>query len=200
MTRGRQARRFGRRRPESARKSGCTGQPHQSPAEANHKYKVYLFSRDMPLWSVQDAHRVTVQIRAHDHRPSTKLDLYWFMHCDSGCGARDTVRMSKRRWTSDYLLSSHVVRGYPNSRESIRLVGGRMRRVLSMAFGFGIATFACLPAMAAATVQVVQGQGIGQSRTGIQAGGSSERCIHWRPGNGRSWQSRKNPLFRRLRR
>ena len=33
-----------------------------------------------------------------------------------------------------------------------------MRRVLSMALGFGIATVACLPAMAAATVQVVQGK------------------------------------------
>jgi hypothetical protein len=63
-----------------------------------------------------------------------------------------------------------------------------MRRVLSMALGFSIATFACLPAMAAATVQVVQGkvsvnQGQGYKQVGAASAVSTGDRVMAAPGS-----------------
>jgi hypothetical protein len=63
-----------------------------------------------------------------------------------------------------------------------------MRRVLSIALGFSIATFACLPAMAAATVQVVQGkvsvnQGQGYKQVGAASAVSTGDRVMAAPGS-----------------
>ena len=63
-----------------------------------------------------------------------------------------------------------------------------MRRVLSIALGFGIATVACLPAMAAATVQVVQGkvsvnQGQGYKQVGAASAVSTGDQVMAAPGS-----------------
>jgi hypothetical protein len=56
------------------------------------------------------------------------------------------------------LLSSHLVRDTPLVRNPFDCWGVGMRRLVSIVWGFGIGTLVCLPAMAAATVKVVQGQ------------------------------------------
>ena len=66
--------------------------------------------------------------------------------------------MTKSRGTKDYFLSSRLVKGNPLAGNPLGLWGGGMRRVLLMTLGFSIGTVVCLPAMAAATVQIVQGK------------------------------------------